>query len=168
MRSRFAQPNAALDELVRKFAVAQSAFTDRPRGESLAHISGNSFATPAWISGQTPRAPGQVHGCRRETLCGALAPPPGAHGLLLFFGAPAIDHIDAETPFRTHAKARQLFGSQQAIDRGRMYPQVLRELTYRQDPWRCRRDAGFLRAFIFHALTLINSCSQMPARRYSC
>lgn len=41
----------------------------------------------------------------RAVLGGALAAPPGANGLLLFFGAPAVDHVDAEAPFRAHPEA---------------------------------------------------------------
>jgi hypothetical protein len=97
----------------------------------------------------------------------AFATWPCANGGLLFLRAPAIDHVDAETPFRTYPKTGQLFRAQQSIHGGWMDPQIFGEFPHRKYRGRGGRRARFLRSFFFHAHTLINFCVQKPAPRHS-
>ena len=94
----------------------------------------------ALAANQSALRPGQHEGSQRrpalmpskqpyraeDKLRVTLAAVPDTHRVLLFFGAPPIDHINAETPLRAHAKARQLFGAKQPIHRCGMYPEILR------------------------------------------
>ena len=67
-------------------------------------------------------------------LSSALATMPRANGVLFLFRAPAIDYIDAEAPFGPDSKTGQLFRAQQPIHSGWVYPQVLGQLSHRQNP----------------------------------
>src|SRR5882724_3205805 len=58
------------------------------------------------------------------------------------FKDPAVDHVDVETPVRTHAKTRDLLFAQEAVNRGRMHAQILRQLSYRQKRRRGGCNAG--------------------------
>ena len=97
----------------------------------------------------------------------AFATRPCTDRGLFFLGAPAIDHVEAETPFRTDPKTGQLFRAQQSIHGGWMHPQVFGEFPHGKHRGRGWRHARFFRSFFVHGHTLVNFCVQKPARRHS-
>jgi hypothetical protein len=67
---------------------------------------------------------------RERNSTSAFATRSCADGGLLFLRAPAIDHIEAEAPFRTDPKTGQLSSAQQSIHGGWMDPQIIRKFPH--------------------------------------
>jgi hypothetical protein len=103
----------------------------------------------------------------RRDSTSALATWPCAHRSLFACGAPAIDHIEAEAPFRADPKPGQLFRAQQSIHGGWMYPQIFGQFPHGKHRGRGRCRARFFGSSFFHEHTLINIYVQRPAPRHS-